>query len=109
LCVAKRAFPFHISAIVLKTNCPHCGAELPKRAKSCRECGSDEQTGWSEAANIGALNLPDEEFNYDEFVKREFGSGKNLKPRGLSWIWWVVAVLLSGCFILWNLRSFFNF
>ena len=32
------------------------------------------QTGWSEEADTDGLDLPDEEkFDYDDFVKREFG------------------------------------
>jgi hypothetical protein len=27
--------------------CPNCGAEVPPCARACRECGSDERTGWS--------------------------------------------------------------
>ena len=72
--------------------CPNCGAEVPHGAKACAECGSDEKTGWSDSAYAGKLGLPDEEFNYDEFVKEEFGGER--KPRGVSWFWWVVAVLL---------------
>jgi hypothetical protein len=28
--------------------CPFCHAEVPEGAPACPECGSDEQTGWSE-------------------------------------------------------------
>ena len=72
--------------------CPHCGADLPRNARACPECGSDEKTGWSEAAAASGLDLPDEEFSYDEFIEREFGSEK--KPPGLRWIWWATALLL---------------
>src|SRR5208283_3984588 len=70
-------------------NCPNCGAEVPAGAKACPACGADERTGWSEEAYVGGLNLPDETFDYDEFVDREFGKKKVL-PRGISWFWWVV-------------------
>ena len=73
--------------------CPQCGAEVPPHASACPECGSDEQTGWSETAYADNLGLPDEEFNYNEFVKEEFGTGK-IKPHGVGWLWWIVAVLL---------------
>ena len=73
--------------------CPNCGAEVPPKATACPQCGSDEKTGWSEEARTDGLDLPDENFSYDEFVQREFG-GKSPKPRGLSWLWWLVAVLL---------------
>src|SRR5277367_5476951 len=48
--------------------CPNCGADVPRNAKACPECGSDENTGWSEEAYAGKLNLPDDKFDYDEFV-----------------------------------------
>lgn len=79
--------------------CPHCGAEVPPRAKACPQCGSDETTGWSEAARSDGLDLPDENFNYDEFVEREF-PGAAPKPRGISWLWWVVALALLVAFAL---------
>jgi hypothetical protein len=73
--------------------CPACGANVPRGAKACPGCGSDEQTGWSEEALASGLDLPDEEFDYDDFTKREFG-GATAKPRGISWLWWVVAVVI---------------
>ena len=78
--------------------CPNCGAEVPRRAKACPECGADEKTGWSDEIEYGGLDLPDEEFNYDEFVDREFG-GKTVKPRGIGWLWWLVALILVLCFL----------
>jgi len=78
--------------------CPHCGAEVPPDAKACPECGSDETTGWSEEAHRENLGLPEENFSYDEFVKREFG-GEQVKPRGIHWAWWLVAVFLLLVFL----------
>lgn len=83
--------------------CPNCGAEVPPNAKACPECGSDEQTGWSEKAETSGLNLPDEQFDYDDFVKREFAS-KNPVPRGIHWAWWLVAVAVLIVFVLVVLR-----
>jgi hypothetical protein len=73
--------------------CPNCGAPVPRRAKCCPGCGADETTGWSEAAHTGGLDLPDEEFNYEEFVREEFGGG-GVKPKGIRWYWWLTALLL---------------
>jgi hypothetical protein len=77
--------------------CPNCGADIPPRAKACPACGADEKTGWSDEAYASGLNLPDESFNYDEFVDREFGRKKVL-PFGISWFWWVVAAALAALF-----------
>jgi zinc ribbon protein len=78
--------------------CPECGAEVPPRARACPSCGADEETGWSERAQNQRLGIPDDDFDHDEFVKAEFGSGERplerVKPRGIRWVWWVVAVAL---------------
>jgi hypothetical protein len=78
--------------------CPNCGADVPPRAKACPECGSDEKTGWSEKAAADNLGLPDDEFNYDEFIKEEFESPDS-PPRRLHWIWWVAGVILLSAFL----------
>ena len=72
--------------------CPHCGTEVPPRASVCPQCGSDDKTGWSDEARASGLDLPDENFDYDDYVKREFDG--EVKPRGLHWFWWLVALLL---------------
>jgi hypothetical protein len=79
-------------------HCPHCGTEVPRNAKACPECGSDENTGWSENASIGGLNLPDESFDYESYVKEEFG-GKKTLSHGLKWHWWAVALGLLSLFL----------
>ena len=79
--------------------CPNCGAEVPPNAKACPECGSDENTGWSEQARYDSLDLPDDKFNYDDFVEREFG-GKKPVPRGQHWFWWIIAVLIVVALVL---------
>lgn len=57
--------------------CPHCGAEVNAGARACPECGADDTTGWSEDAGKWAADIPtgygaDDEFNYEEFVGRNF-------------------------------------
>ena len=81
--------------------CPNCGAEVPRNARACPHCGADEQTGWSDAAQTAGLDLPDESFDYQDFVKREFGQAGPV-PRGVHWVWWVVALVLIVLFLtLW--------
>ena len=84
--------------------CPVCGEEVPRGAKACPECGADESSGWREDADeTGGLDLPDEEFNYDEFVKKEFGNEG--KPEGIAWAWWAAAVAALLAFIAMLLRG----
>jgi len=84
----------------MSRECPNCGAEVPTGARACPECGSDEQTGWSEAAQSANPDLPEDSFDYDEFVSREFGK-KGPVPRGIHWFWWLVAVLLVAALAWW--------
>jgi len=73
--------------------CPTCGAEVPAGAKACPECGSDEKTGWSENTVYDGTGIEDpEEFNYDDWKRRELGAGKRRSRR--EWLWWAVAVLI---------------
>ena len=85
--------------------CPNCGAEVPARARACPECGADDQTGWSEKARAQRLGLPDDDFNYNEFVKEEFGQQNKIRPHGISWFWWAVAVVLLASLLAWLLRA----
>jgi RNA polymerase subunit RPABC4/transcription elongation factor Spt4 len=52
--------------------CPHCGELIARKAKFCRHCGSDENTGWS-ASNDHAIDWPDES-DYADAVAEEFGN-----------------------------------
>ncbi len=70
---------------------------MPPNAKACPECGACEETGWNERAESDHLGLPNDEFDYDDFVKREFGE-ENAKPRGIPWFWWVAAAIVAAVF-----------
>jgi hypothetical protein len=75
-------------------SCPLCGADVPPRAKACPQCGADEHTGWSDDARSAGADLPDDSFDYNDFVEREFG-GREIRPRGVKWHWWIVALVLA--------------
>jgi hypothetical protein len=82
--------------------CPNCGEMVPEKAKACPECGACEETGWSDEAKADALGIPDDSFDYDEYVKREF-EGENPK-RKFGALWVVTAIVLLGLFV-WYLLS----
>lgn len=74
--------------------CPVCYEEVPTGALACPECGADHRSGWSENADdAGGLGLPDEDFQYEEWVRQEFGAA--FKPSKLKLIWWLSAILLA--------------
>ncbi len=76
---------------------------MPHDAKVCPQCGADEKTGWSDSAHAGNLGIPDGKFDYENFVKEEFGS-RSPKPRGIHWVWWLTAVILILLFLLFMLH-----
>lgn len=78
--------------------CPNCGADVSPNAKACPECGADSETGWSESAATDGLGLPDNEFDYDDFVAREFGEGK--RKHAIPWFWCALALLLVALFLI---------
>ena len=84
--------------------CAHCGTDIPQKAVACPECGADEETGWRTDYSPD-LGLPDEEFEYDEFVAREFGSEKNppVIPSGLHWFWWLIGIgIIIAMILMWT-------
>jgi hypothetical protein len=73
--------------------CPVCGEDVPRGALACPECGADHNSGWREdAGSYDGVDLPDE-FDYEDFTRREFGSSPK-PPRGISAIWWITAIVL---------------
>jgi hypothetical protein len=64
--------------------CANCGAEIPRQAKACPECGADERTGWRDASPYDGVDWP--ESDADQPTRREVN--------GLAWYWWVVGVAL---------------
>jgi len=79
--------------------CPVCGEDVPRNSLACPECGADHNSGWRvDADTYDGLDLPDEHFNYDEVIRREFGAAP--KRRGLKTVWWIAAIVLIIVFIV---------
>ncbi|MEO5720702.1 MAG: zinc ribbon domain-containing protein [Chthoniobacterales bacterium] len=73
--------------------CPVCGEEVSRNALACRECGADHNSGWRIDADLhDALGESSEDFDYDDFVRSEFGS--SVKPGGIRTLWWITALIL---------------
>jgi hypothetical protein len=70
-------------------------------AAACRECGSDDETGWSENADVWEAGIPagygdEEDFDYDEFVERELPEQRtrNARDEMVRWGWAALVVIV---------------
>lgn len=54
--------------------CPHCGEAVIQGATFCRACGASEDSGWNDddTADEFSSGYDDDEFDYEDFVSREF-------------------------------------
>ena len=83
---------------------------MPRNALACPDCGADHRSGWREdALSYDGTGLADEgEFDYDEYVAREF-SGPSPKPSGMKPLWWITALVLLAAFVWVVARQIFFF
>ena len=76
-------------------NRPACHEPVPARRNSCPHCGASEADGWSDDAQADGLDLPDDSFDYDQFIQREFGGTPPPKVGfDRKTLWWATAVVL---------------
>ena len=78
--------------------CPACGDEVRVGSAGCRKCRAlpHEAQGWPDG-----VDLPEdtEDFDYDEWKKREFGTAARVKPASLPWKYWLGGVCLLAALI----------
>lgn len=81
---------------VLSYVCPFCDCEV-RVGEPCTGCVKKaKKRSWEHDKSQDGLDLPDEDFNYDEFVTREFGKAPH-QALGLKWYWWLLGVaVLAG-------------
>lgn len=78
--------------------CPICGEDVPRGAVACPECGADHNSGWREEADTyDSVDLPNGDFDYDDFVREEFGKGA--KQSGLQTAWTITALVVLATII----------
>ena len=75
--------------------CPVCGEDVPF-CVGMSELWRRPYFGLArDAETYDAVDLPDEDFNYEEFVKRSGSSGRP----AIKTVWWITAILLVAVFI----------
>lgn len=79
--------------------CPECGAEISPNATGCR-CGARKENGrWIFSETCDGLDLPGDDFDYGDFLEREFGAGVS-KRSFRDFFWWLVALVTLVAFVL---------
>ncbi len=82
----------------LHYTCPFCDSEV-EVGKPCPGCAKkDRKTkptkkSWEQGRSADGLDLPDEDFDYEDFVAREFGKAPH-RQTGVKWYWWLLGVLV---------------
>jgi hypothetical protein len=69
-------------------DCAGCGKRVRTTARSCHHCGYE----------FGALDALEDDFDYEDFLEREFGQKRPGRLRPWWWYvaWLVLAVMLLG-------------
>lgn len=84
------------------THCPRCSAKHKPRKSNKKPV---ERKSWEQDASADGLDLPDDDFDYDDFVQREFGRSPH-RSIGIAWYWYAVAVFLLVLFVFqWVVRG----
>ena len=95
-----------MSAFKPPGQCPACGEWVPRGVLACDDCGACAKSGWKKDADeidYDGLDLPDddEDFDYDDFVKREFGQDGDGRPAlTKEQMWKIVAAILLIVMVL---------
>lgn len=103
-----------MSAFKPPGQCPACGEWVPRGAVACNDCGACAKSGWKEDADTyDGVDLPtgygrnddddeDEDgYNYDDFIKREFGQDTDGRPAlTKEQLWKIVAAILLAVMVL---------
>ncbi|HVY63023.1 MAG TPA: zinc ribbon domain-containing protein [Planctomycetota bacterium] len=76
-------------------DCPHCGAPVPRNARACPECGSDDQTGWAspEDQDYNEVEIPDA---YDPDLWEQEGKRREGRDAAKVVIAILIALALAG-------------
>jgi hypothetical protein len=96
----------------LSYQCPFCDREV-RVGQACPGCAAKQKPkpkpkpkpprkSWEQDRTYDGTDLPDEDFDYEDFVAREFGRSPHRRI-GVKWYWWllgvaVLAAMVAGVF-----------
>jgi hypothetical protein len=81
--------------------CPGCGDDVPIGPRGCPRCtkppkqrGKAQRRSWEQDRIYDDLDLPDQDFDYESFVRREFPQEPAPLQFDRKTLWWATAVVL---------------
>lgn len=92
--------------------CPFCGCDV-RVGRPCPGCvkkakrrktraTAKPRHHWEQDGDVDGLDLPGGDFDYEEFVAREFGGKPHHRLR-VRWYWWLLGVFLLVVMLVWAL------
>ena len=83
--------------------CPFCNRNV-RVGKPCQGCATKQgspkpaKKSWQSEPTEDGLSLPDDDFDYDDLVAREFGKTPH-RQLGVKWYWWLLGVIVLAAMI----------
>jgi len=83
----------------MKYLCPGCdqevrvGSPCPRCVRGKKPAGEKARHSWEQDRAADGLDLPEDDFDYDSFVRSEFGTAPHNRT-GIKWYWYLAALLL---------------
>jgi hypothetical protein len=78
--------------------CPHCGEEVAAGFDFCRQCGASAESGWNDdVLDFDEGYADDDEFDYDEFINREFPQHAAAQSKPSLWRLLFIALVVILC------------
>jgi hypothetical protein len=81
--VLRYLCPFCEREVRVGEPCPGCAKKAVKKIRS--------EKSWEQPKSLDGLDLPEDDFDYEEFCKNEFGKSPHRRT-GLKWYWWLLAI-----------------
>lgn len=90
--------------------CPLCDRNVsvgrnrpcsPRKRKKKKP--KEPRKSWEQNEASDGIDLPDDSFDDDEFIAREFGTAKPHQKIGIAAYWWITALILAIVWLLFHL------
>ena len=79
-------------------DCPGCPKRKPAKPKKRKRA---PKRSWEQDSYYDGMDLPDQDFDYDDFVAKEFGVPHQRLQ--VKWYWWVLGIFIL---ILFSIGAF---